>query len=186
MSSSCWQCHEQVEGALCVGCGALQPPPASPDPFQILGLNRRFHLTDSEIDEVWRARSRQLHPDRHIGAGALQRRLSLQWTALLNDARRVLREPSSRASYLATGSAEPRERGESQLPAEFLERVFDWRMALESPDASVKAQIRAEWERLESELDLLFTAWEEGRGELATVPDLLARQRAMRNLVALL
>lgn len=180
----CWKCHERVVGAICVGCGAIQPPPPNPDFCEVLGLPRRFHLEDSEIEEAWRARSRLLHPDRHVSAGALQRRLALQWTALLNEARKNLRDPVRRATWLATGRPDPPEWGGPVLEPEFLEAIFEWRLAIEDP--TVQARVRIAWHELQTRLDAVFSAWETGRGDLAAVPEILARVRAMKNLVVLL
>jgi molecular chaperone HscB len=175
-----------VEGALCAGCGALQPPPRDPDFHAILGLPRRYHLEDTEIDAAWRDRSRRLHPDRHVAQSALQRRLSLQWTALLNEARRVLRDPQTRGLWLATGRATPADWGGPVLDESFLERIFRWRLALEAPDSGAGAEVRSAESALRAEIDEVFLAWEQERGDLERVPELLARMRALRKLTDLL
>ena len=80
-----------------MGCGAIQPPPTSVDFFGVLGLSRRFHLEEAELNAAWREVSRRVHPDRFAGKSAVERRMSLQWTALINEGRRVLRDRMSRA-----------------------------------------------------------------------------------------
>ena len=50
---------------------------------------------------------------------------SLQWTALLNEAKRVLSNANIRARYLATGKVKPKEVGGPRLSGEFLEYIFD-------------------------------------------------------------
>ena len=111
----CWKCHESVGGPVCVGCGAIQPPNQALDPFAMLGLERRYHLEAKDVDIAWRALSRKVHPDRFAGRSAVERRMSLQWTASINEARRVVRDPRSRAHFLATGRAEPAEDHKLQL-----------------------------------------------------------------------
>ncbi len=124
----CWQCKEPVGGPACVSCGSLQPPPPRPDLFGILGLERRYGLERKELDRAWRARSRTTHPDRFAGEAALQRRLALQWTAHLNEARRVLRDPVARAWYLSTGEPRPPSKGAPTVDQGFLEEVFELQM----------------------------------------------------------
>ena len=174
----CWRCRERVGGAICAGCGAVQPPPQDPDLFAVLGLGRRFHLDAGALEAAWKDRSRQVHPDRHTGASAVERRMALQWTAVVNEARRVLRDPMRRASYLATGRTAPAETagGPPEDPA-FLDLVFDWRARAEGGDPAVQAEAGALRGTLAEELDAVFRAWEEGRGDLVPVEGILARIR---------
>ena len=177
---SCWKCHEAVGGPLCVSCGALQPPPPKPDHFEILGLERRYTLERKEIDTAWRARSRVTHPDRFAGEAALQRRLALQWTASLNEARRVLRDPVGRAWYLATGDPRPPEKDAPQVGPEFLEEVFELQVGSAEHRRARGAQLQA---ALNEEIGALFAAWESGDGTLDEVPERLARLKYVSNLV---
>lgn len=182
MQTPCWKCREPVEGPVCVGCGAVQPPPAQADYFVLLGIPRRYHLDEVGLEAAWRDRSRRVHPDRHVGASAVERRMSLQWTALLNEARRVLRRPLTRARYLATGQGGATEaRGPNPDP-EFLERVFAWRMAADAGTAGVREEAEALRAELAADLDDVFTRWEAGEGDLSRVEGLLARLRYLDNL----
>ena len=166
-----------------MGCGAIQPPPTSVDFFGVLGLSRRFHLEEAELNAAWREVSRRVHPDRFAGKSAVERRMSLQWTALINEGRRVLRDRVSRARYLASGCTRPPEEGGPVLDPDFLEEMFDLRMAA---DEDVAAVARAEVWRQEmlADLDLVFVRWEAGAGDLSSVEDRLARLKYLDNLVA--
>ena len=110
---------------MCVGCGVIQPPRADGDPFLVLGLARRFEMDISVVDAAWRELSRKVHPDRFTGRPAVERRMSLQWTALINEARTTLRNPRTRAHYLATGHPKPPEDRKISLDPDFLEEMFD-------------------------------------------------------------
>ncbi|MBN1336609.1 MAG: DnaJ domain-containing protein [Deltaproteobacteria bacterium] len=173
----CWRCRERVEGTVCAGCGAVQPPPRDPDLYAVLGLPRRFHLEPTEIETAWKARSRQVHPDRHVGATAVERRMALQWTATLNEARRVLGDPLRRAAYLATGRTAVGERGGPPPDPDFLDRVFEWRSRAEAGDPSVSGEAAALRAVLVDRLEGVFRAWEDGGGELSEVESILARIR---------
>lgn len=179
----CWRCKEAVAGAVCAGCTAVQPPPADADLFAVLGLERAWHVDRDVLEAAWRDRSRRVHPDRFARASAVERRMSLQWTALLNDARRTLRDPTSRAWYLATGQARPPEVGGPPMPADFLEQVFDWRMAADDEPTRVREEAWAERALAEAHLESTFTTWEQGRGDLGAVAGVLARIRYLDSLL---
>lgn len=180
----CWKCREPVQGPACAGCGALQPPPPQPDYFQVLGLERRYDLDLSELDRSWRAVSRKVHPDRFAGRRALERRMSLQWTAAVNEARRVLRDPERRAWYLATGTPRPPERGAPVMDPEFLEAMFELRFEAEAGDLEALEQARATHAALEAEIAGMFAAWQAGEGDLAQVPERLTRLRYLNSMLA--
>ncbi len=180
----CWKCREPVQGPACAGCAALQPPPPRPDYFQVLGLERRYDLDRAELDRAWRAVSREVHPDRFAGRRALERRLSLQWTAAINEARRVLRDPERRAWYLATGSPRPPERGGAALDPDFLEAMFELRFEAEAGDPEAVDKARAARASLEDEIAAIFAAWQAGEGGLDEIPERLTRLRYLRSMLS--
>lgn len=179
----CWRCHERVGGPVCASCGSIQPPPADPDHFAVLGLERRWSLTPKKVDQAWRARSRQVHPDRFAGRSAVERRMSLQWTAAINSARRALRDPIQRGWYLATGSPRPRDEG-LRLDPGFLEEIFELQMEAQADPDGVAQQARDEKARVMAELDRRFQQWEQQGGPLDGVEELLARTKYLDNLAA--
>lgn len=179
----CHACHEPVGGPVCVGCGALQPPPPNPDPFAVLALPRRFHLDHGLVEDSYRAVARLVHPDKFAGRPAVERRMSLAWTAALNEARRVLKDPDRRARYLATGQAEPREMGGPKLDPAFLAEIFEWREQDEETPGALTERAREREGELRAELERIFTAWEHGAGDLSLVEDRLARLKYVTGLV---
>ena len=97
--------------------------------------------------------------------------------------RRVLRDPVARAWYLATGKPHPAESGGPKLSPEFLEEIFELRMAAEDTPGAVRdtaAQLRA---RLDADLEDLFSRWERGEGDLSPVPERLSRLKYVDNLL---
>ncbi len=181
--SVCHSCHEPVHDPTCVGCGALQPPPPVQDPFAILGLDPRYHLDIADADRRYRARARQTHPDRFTTRPAVERRMSLLWTAALNEAKRILKDDRTRARWLATGKAQPAERGGPTLDPAFLAEMFDWRERDEEEPGAVHALAVAAQTALWSEIDDTFTAWEAGSGSLDLVDDRLARLNYVEGLI---
>lgn len=194
----CWKCHEplrpggpgrdggsegSVTGPLCVGCGALQPLPPDPDLFAVLGLPRRHALEEPVLEAAVRERSRLVHPDRHVRAGAVERRLALQWTARVNEARRVLKDPRARARYLVFGRADA-EKVPPPSDPQFLQTVFGWRMGAETGDPAVRDQVEQVRRDLLDGLSRVFEAWERGEGDLEPARDLLSRLRFVENVAA--
>lgn len=160
---------------MCPSCGAIQPPRPDTDLFGALGLERRYFVDKKDVMTAWRAASRKVHPDRFAGKSAVQRRMSLQWTATVNEAKRVLTDPVRRARYLATGQAEAPETGGPQLDADFLEEMFDLQMAAASDPEGVRARAQALHEAFMADIESAFRTWEAGEGDLDAVPERLAR-----------
>lgn len=160
----------------------MQPPPARMDPYALLGLARMFHVEESAVEVAYRALARQVHPDRHGKRPAVERRMSLQWTAAINYARRVLKDPVRRAWFLATGSPAPRESGGVKLDPAFLQLMFDWREEEEESPGALRLRAREMQAALNAELEAVFSAWEEGRGDLGLVEDRLSRLKYVAGL----
>lgn len=78
----------------------MQSQTSSPDPFAALGLEPRFDLDPRALEDRFRERSREIHPDRFVGAPAAERTQALIRTRALNDAYQVLRRPQRRAEAL--------------------------------------------------------------------------------------
>lgn len=71
-----------------------------PDPFAVLGLEPRFDLDPAQLEARFRERSREVHPDRFVGAPAGERAAALVQTRALNDAYQTVRRPERRAEHL--------------------------------------------------------------------------------------
>ena len=71
------------------------------DHFARLGLPAALDLDAGALDKAYFARQREWHPDRFVGKPAEQRAKASVEAAGLNDAYRTLKDPLSRAVYLA-------------------------------------------------------------------------------------
>src|SRR5262245_10522072 len=81
----------------------------------------------TDLEQRYRALSRQFHPDYFYNAPAAERRASLERSSYLNDAYRVLKNPVARIEYLLRlegVQAEGSDRGATKVPAGLLEEVF--------------------------------------------------------------
>src|SRR3954470_5555674 len=70
------------------------------DPFETLGVERRFDLDLAVLEKTHRELSRALHPDKYSQAGASERRAALEKAASVNEAWRAVRDPIRRAEEL--------------------------------------------------------------------------------------
>ena len=93
------------------------------DFFGFLGLARKLKIDTADLEQRYRALSRQCHPDYFYNAPPAERRASLERSSYLNDAYRTLKNPVSRIEYLLKleGSLKPES---STLPPTLLEEVF--------------------------------------------------------------
>lgn len=185
ISTRCWKCREPVSGPICSSCATIRPPPADADLFAVLAFPRRYFFEKSALDSVYRKVSRKVHPDRYIGKSAVERRMSLQWTALVNEARRILRDPLRRARYLATGLTSPPEEGGTVLDPVFLEDIFDMQIEASSDPTGVHGRAAALRDAILAELDTTFTRWEADEGDLSEVAERLDRLKYITNVLNL-
>lgn len=166
------------------------------DYYRVLGLGPRLQLNLNELQQLFYARSRELHPDRFARAEVSIRDAALNESSLLNDAYRTLRDPLSRAEYfLKQKGFDIGLQGTKDVPPELLEEVFDLNMALEelkSGDESARPQLAKARDNftallVESDLELgqLFVAHDASPGEplLKQIRGLLNRRRYIQNLL---
>src|SRR2546421_1694689 len=137
-------CRECGAGApldahFCPQCTKILSLGRQGDSFAFLGVPRKLDLDVQDLEQRFRALSRQFHPDYFYNASPAERRASLERSSYLNDAYRTLRDPIRRLEYLLTierGAAEPREgtaagparrdggANAGKAPAALLEEVF--------------------------------------------------------------
>jgi molecular chaperone HscB len=113
--------------------------PSGPDYFSFLGLPRKLGIDMNDLEQRYRALSRQFHPDYFYNASPGERRASLERSSYLNDAYRTLKSPAARLEYLlklegngGTGGAGASASDRSEVgrrvsaapPAGLLEEVF--------------------------------------------------------------
>jgi molecular chaperone HscB len=125
-----------VDAHFCPQCTKILTLGRQGDYFAFLGMPRRLNLDVADLEQKFRALSRQFHPDYFYNAPPADRRASLERSSYLNDAYRTLRQPIARIEYLlelegmATGNAEragaaaSRASSGSQVPPALLEEVF--------------------------------------------------------------
>ncbi|OFV84092.1 MAG: Fe-S protein assembly co-chaperone HscB [Acidobacteria bacterium RIFCSPHIGHO2_02_FULL_67_57] len=183
----------------------MQPLGGEADYFSFFRLPRRLGLDPAQLEKQFHDLSWKLHPDRFHQAGDYERSLSLERTAVLNDAYRTLRDPVSRVEYLLRLEG-VRKDGEvkQQAPADLLEEVFELNEYLEELRAAksaggdaralddlrhrlekTRAAFQEKLDAVLAELTAQFSAWDErgDRAALVRLSEILNRHSYIRNLV---
>jgi molecular chaperone HscB len=99
----------------------------SADFFSFLGLPRKLNVDMADLEQRYRALSRQFHPDYFYNAPPAERRASLEQSSYLNDAYRALKNPATRIEYLLQlEGVAPKSAADAakQVPPALLEEVF--------------------------------------------------------------
>jgi len=208
---NCWECRSALDGApaaahhFCEQCGKVQPLGGENDYFGFFGLPRRLGLDAAQLEKQFHELSWKLHPDRFHQASDYERGLSLERTAVLNDAYRTLRDPVARVEYLLRLEG-VRKEGEikQQAPPDLLEEVFELNEYLEELRAAKRAggepreleelrhRLEKTRETFQQKLDAVlgelaaqFPAWDDRRDRdaLERLSEILNRHNYIRNLV---
>ncbi len=183
-----------VDVHFCPQCTRILSLGRHGDYFSYLQLPRKLVVDSAQLEQNFRALSRQFHPDYFHNAAPAERRASLERSSYLNDAYRTLRQPISRIEYLlqvegmpAGGNGE----GSKQVPASLLEEVFALNEELDAVREMRAAgapdeQCRATLERARQPIEQRRAAHEIELRELSAQWDALvdeAAARAERNKV---
>jgi molecular chaperone HscB len=122
-----------IDAHFCPQCTKILTLRRQGDYFSFLGVPRKLRLDPADLEQRFRALSRQFHPDYFYNASAAERLASLERSSYLNDAYRTLRQPMARVEYLLelesmgvgasarSGAAAARSK---EVPPSLLEEVF--------------------------------------------------------------
>jgi molecular chaperone HscB len=127
-----------VDVHFCPQCSQVLALGRQGDYFNFFGLPRKLRIEPADLEQRFRALSRQFHPDYFYNASPAERRASLERSSYLNDAFRTLRQPVARVEYLLglegfaakeadQGTGTPRVGDDAStqvMPAALLEEVF--------------------------------------------------------------
>lgn len=125
-----------------MGCGIITLLLGVADGFDILSLPARFDLDLDQVAAAYLATAALQHPDLASGDDAGRA------MAVINDARRQLENPESRADVLLRRLGGPGASDERTLPAAFLAEMLEVREEIEAAtaDPAGRPQARAQWE----------------------------------------
>jgi molecular chaperone HscB len=135
--------------------------------FELFHLEPRFQLDLRLLDTGYKELQGRVHPDRAVHLGDAERRLSLQWATLANEAYQTLKKPLDRARYLLRlRGVDTQEETLTALPQAFLLEQMEWRERLQEAtmnrdveelkrlERQVQGELKGLLERLETLLDV--------------------------------
>lgn len=148
------------------------------DDFELFDLPRRFAQDREAIDTRWKALQREAHPDRFAAQGEAARRLAMQWSVRINEARQRLADPLRRAAYLCELAGVPvRAEDNTAMPADFLMQQMAWREALE--EAGSLAELDALGAEVQAARDETLAAVREAIDDARDMPRAAALVRRL-------
>jgi molecular chaperone HscB len=175
-----------VDVHFCPQCTKILTLGRQGDYFSFLGVPRKLNLDVADLEQRFRALSRQFHPDYFYNATPAERRASLERSSYLNDAYRTLRQPIPRLEYLLSLEGMDRRRSErtdtatepdNKVPPGLLEEVFALNEELDAvrelrasgaPAEAWKGRLQTAREPIErkraeheAQLEELFAKWDE-------------------------
>ena len=162
--------------------------------FDILGVERRYHLAEGDLERRFHEQSRVLHPDRHVRADGKARVQAALAASLLNQAYRALRDPVARAEYLLKleGIEISDERSGRKAPPALLMDVLELREQLADARAdgdlarvqALAAEVGGRRDGVLHQADAAFTRFEAGeRDALERAADALIAERYYRRFL---
>jgi molecular chaperone HscB len=163
------------------------------DPFSTLGLPRRYEIDMRQLETSYRELQKALHPDKHAGAGASQRRMSLLKAVEVNEAYRVVKDDLRRAEALLALYDANAVREQGREDPEFLMQVMELREGLGEAKAArdlprvrgmaieIEREQQAARAALVQAFDLLSSV--PGAAELTRVSGLIGRLKYFRRFL---
>lgn len=101
-------------------------------PYELFGLPKAFAVDLEALAERHQAALLKVHPDRFAGRPAAERRVAEQWSARINEAYALLKDPVQRAGWLCADAGRPlNAETDTRMPADFLMAQIERREALE-------------------------------------------------------
>lgn len=104
------------------------------DPFDTLGLDRRFDLDDAQLHRHFLERSAASHPDRFTDP--IEQADAADRSAGINEAYRVLKDPEQRANALLRLLGGASKEDDKSLPPDLLMEMMEVRERQEAAEAS--------------------------------------------------
>jgi molecular chaperone HscB len=203
-----------LDAHFCPQCTKILSLGRHADYFTFFGVPRKLNLDAGDLERRFRTLSREFHPDYFYNATSAERRASLERSSYLNDAYRVLRQPTARIEYLLSleglgGRAQGNETARG-VPPSLLEEVFELNEELDeirelkaagAPDGEWKPRLERarqpiEAKRAAHEADVrqLMTEWDalvdraapaaERRPVLESLRDRMLEQNYLNNLLS--
>jgi len=133
-------------------------PAASKNYFELFQLPQAFRLDLGLLDSHYLELQTRVHPDKSAHLSDAEKRASLQWATLANEAYQTLKRPLDRARYLLKiHGVETLEENNTAMPPEFLMEQIEWREEMQEAIVYKRHEALEKLaKRLKGETDTLF------------------------------
>lgn len=99
--------------------------------FELFRIPQSFDIDLRVLEKQYLEILAKVHPDTAVQLSDTERRLTLQWATLTNEAYQTLKQPLERARYLlGLMGVQTREDENTSMPTEFLLEQMEWREKL--------------------------------------------------------
>ncbi|MCS4533767.1 Fe-S protein assembly co-chaperone HscB [Neisseria montereyensis] len=133
--------------------------------FTLFQLEERFDIDVSTLEQTYHALAARFHPDKFAAASAFDQKQAMMMASTINEAYRVLRNPTDRAAYLLQQKGIDADAPEhTSYAPEFLMQQMEWRETLEEARAeknqtrlnNLQTEIKTEQQKLYALLQTAF------------------------------
>lgn len=107
--------------------------------FALFGLDAGFEVDQELLKQRFHRMMTEVHPDRHCGGTAADRRNAVQWASRINQAYGELSQPLARAKLLCALAGEPIDPARHPVGPDFLSQILVWRERLEDILETIQA-----------------------------------------------
>ncbi|MBM3380056.1 MAG: Fe-S protein assembly co-chaperone HscB [Betaproteobacteria bacterium] len=107
--------------------------------FALFGLDAGFEVDQEQLKQRFHRMMTEVHPDRHSGGTAADRRNAVQWASRINQAYGELSQPLARAKLLCALAGEPIDPARHPVGPDFLSQILVWRERLEGILETIQA-----------------------------------------------
>ncbi|OSI17686.1 Fe-S protein assembly co-chaperone HscB [Neisseria dentiae] len=134
--------------------------------FALFKLEPSFDIDIETLEQTYRSLAARFHPDKYAAASAFEQKQAVMMASAVNEAYRVLKNPTERAAYLLQQHGIEADAPEhTAFAPEFLMQQMEWRETLEEARAGgntaalaeLDEEIAAEQQNLQQHLRAAFS-----------------------------
>ncbi|MDO4227663.1 Fe-S protein assembly co-chaperone HscB [Neisseria sp.] len=133
--------------------------------FDLFKLEPAFDIDVETLEQTYRSLAARFHPDKYAAASAFEQKQAVMMASAVNEAYRVLKNPTERAAYLLQQHGIEADAPEhTAFAPEFLMQQMEWRETLEEARsdgntaalAELDEEIATEQQNLQQQLHTAF------------------------------
>jgi molecular chaperone HscB len=173
---NCWNCKQDtVATEYCQSCHKILPLVENVDYFSFLGLKKQLDINLDDLEKKFFDLSRKYHPDYYSNGDEIEKEISIDRSAFLNSAYKILKDPIERAKYLLKLEWGEIPKEDKKVPPEILMEVMELQERLEQEKSEkdpktkdsfkeelkkIKEDLNNKLENMNSQLHNLFKEWD--------------------------